>query len=117
MENQNHSSGTQTAPAFISGTFDPALPRNCVWNLRNPTGEVIANGEVAETERAFLKVDLPDGAEGDHAVHIHEINWNWLPDTLRESTGGLMILDNVDLAMVPGGNGDETANPNESIIA
>ena len=117
MENQNDSTGTQSASKVIWGKFSPALPENCVWELRNELGKAIANGDVMGSEREHLEVAIPDGAEGEHSVHIHERNWNWLPDTLREGCGGLVILDNVDFAMIPGGNGDETANPNESIIA
>lgn len=97
--------------ATVWGSFSPALPYDCVWALYDCDNSCIASGNVQEDERVLLSVAIPQGASTPVTLHVHHVNWDFVPNTLTESEGGLVIVDNVEVAVAPSDRGERENTP------
>lgn len=104
-------SQTAEAAATIWGSFSPALPQDCVWALYDCDNSCIASGSVQEDERVLLSVAIPQSASTPVTLHVHHVNWDYVPNTLTEYDGGLVIIDNLDATATIGDNGGENGEP------
>ncbi|MFN8394789.1 MAG: hypothetical protein U0176_08980 [Bacteroidia bacterium] len=114
MKTQNFTfapSQAAESAATVWGSFSPALPYDCVWALYDCDNSCLASGNVQEDERVLLSVAIPQGASTPVTLHVHHVNWDFVPNTMTECDGGLVIIDNLEVAIAPTDRGERENTP------
>jgi hypothetical protein len=82
----------------IWARFEPQLPDNSEWWLVDEDGTLHVNGLVSEDEKVHLTVGIPTAAQGQVSLHVRAADGVQInPNSVIESSGGLIIIDNLEI--------------------
>lgn len=93
-------SAAATSTTTIWAEFEPALPDNCGWILKDKNEELVSYGYVGDGEKTRLEVAIPSSVSGPCKLLVGSQDASTVVRSeVIESDGGLVIIANVEISI------------------